>query len=143
MVCLPGNDHRALAVYSLDVGLLWMQRFDQPFQHESTSLAAESGRFAFSVIGTVYKTAHFEALSPDNAAGQWIRVFDTLNGHTLLTVEAKVIQADGRNYAMAPDGRRLAVIGTDAIEVYALPAQEPVPPVAQGDATRPLPPAPR
>jgi WD40 repeat protein len=125
IVCPPGSDQKALAVYSLDVGLLWMQHFDLPFAQQTTALAPESNRFAFSVISTAYKTAHFEPLSADNTTGQWIRVFDIPTGSVLTTVDGNSIQTDGHNYTLAPDGRRLAVIGTDAIEVYALPATIP------------------
>jgi hypothetical protein len=121
IVCPPGSDQKALAVYSLDIGLLWMEHFEQPFAQDNIVIAPDAGRFAMSVVSTLYKTSHFEPVNGDNSSGQWVRVYDTLTGAIRLTVEARPIQMDGRNYTLAPDGSRLAVLGSDAIDVYALP----------------------
>jgi len=120
IICPPNLQQKALAIYSLDVGLLWMQRFEQPFTGETQSLAPDAGRFALSVLSTLYKTSHFEAVNGDNTTGQWIRVYDTLSGAIVTTVEAVPIQQDGHNYALSPDGLRLALLGSDEINVFAL-----------------------
>jgi len=121
VVCPEGSDTKALAAYSMHSGLLWMEHFGQPVAHFMHTQSPEARRFVVSVVSTLYKTSHYEPLNEDNVTGQWLRVYDTLTGAIFLTMQVSPVQMDGRNYSLAPDGRSLAVLATDAIEVYAMP----------------------
>jgi hypothetical protein len=62
-----------------------------------------------------------ETISPELVSGQSIIVFQTESGRQILHVDATPVARAGQNFDLSPDGMSLAVIRTDAIEIYSLP----------------------
>jgi hypothetical protein len=52
-----------------------------------------------------------------------LRVYSAVNGRRLFSVQVSAPVASVGGYAMAPDGRELAVLTRDEIAIYALPQE--------------------
>lgn len=74
-------------------------------------------------------------LSTGDIKGQWVEVFDAIEGKLLLKAPASPILDAGGNVAFSPSGRRVAILNEGAIQVYELPG--PVSPGAPPQATHP------
>lgn len=59
-------------------------------------------------------------LSFEDVTGQLVEVFDTSTGKLLLTAQASPVLDGGGNLAISPSGRRVAVLGGGAIQIYQL-----------------------
>ena len=84
------------------------------------ALAPAAGRFAVSRINSIESEATF-ATAPDNTATQEVRVYQTQTGDLLLKVSCSPVYRTAENFDLSNDGRRVAVVRGDAIEVYGLP----------------------
>lgn len=110
--------------YTLDGKELWRYDFPEPDGLETLKLSDSGNRFALGRILTSYPLSPGQPLSPDLATAQDIRVYEGRSGKQVLRVQASPMQADGRNYALSPDGSRLAVVADGDIEVFNLPPTE-------------------
>jgi hypothetical protein len=71
--------------------------------------------------------AGFAPMDSDDVKGQVVRVLDAANGKLALEAPASPALDGGGNMAISPSGRRVAVLNAGAIEVFELPAPEPLP----------------
>ena len=78
--------------------------------------------------------AGFAPMDSDDVKGQVVRVLDAANGKLAFEAPASPALDGGGNMAISPLGRRVAVLNSGAIEVFELPAPEPLP-VAEGNQT--------
>lgn len=52
---------------------------------------------------------------------QEVQIFETASGNPVLSVKVSLPVVSGRNFSLSPDGRRLAVLQGDALELFDLP----------------------
>jgi hypothetical protein len=105
---------------------MWQQNLQESYIAPAFAFAPHAGRFALSRLLThssVVQTS--DILMPELVAGQAIVVYQTDTGRQLLRIEATPVARAGQNFSLSPDGLTLAVIKTNAIEVYALPQLTP------------------
>jgi len=105
---------------------MWQQTLPESYIAPTFAFAPRAGRFVMSRLLThssVVQTS--DILMPELVAGQTIVVYQTDSGRQILRVDAAPVSRAGQNFALAPDGMTLAVIRTDAVEVYALPTLTP------------------
>lgn len=100
---------------------MWEQNLMETYLAPTFSYAPAAGRFAFSRMLTHTSLITDETISQELVAGQNIVVYQTDTGSQLLRVNATPVARAGQNYTLSPSGTGLAVIRTDAIEIYALP----------------------
>jgi hypothetical protein len=100
---------------------MWEQSMQETYLAPSFSYATAAGRFAFSRMLTHTSLVTDETISPELVVGQSIIVYQTETGRQILHVDATPVARAGQNFALSPDGLSLAVIRTDALEIYSLP----------------------
>jgi hypothetical protein len=100
---------------------MWEQNMMETYLAPTFSYAPAAGRFALSRMITHTSLVTDDTISPELVAGQNIIVYQSTTGNQLLRVNAAPVARAGQNYALSPDGMSLAVIRTDAIEIYPLP----------------------
>jgi hypothetical protein len=68
-----------------------------------------------------------------NIVGQQIDLFDAASGKIRLEASAWPVRVYGQDYALSPDGQKLAVLKTDKVEIFDVqPAPTPSEPVSPG-----------
>ena len=100
---------------------MWEQNMLETYISPTFAFAPAAGRFAFSRVITHTSLVSDETIAPELVDSQSIIVYQTESGRQILQVKATPVARAGQNFALAPDGTRLAVIRTDAIEIYTLP----------------------
>ncbi|MHB1700015.1 MAG: hypothetical protein ACYCSN_07710 [Acidobacteriaceae bacterium] len=108
-------------VYTVDGKERWRYDFPDPDTFETVKLAEGGSRFALGRILTSIPLSPGQRFTPDLAVAQQITVYEARTGAQLFNVQASPIQADGLNYALSPDGGRLAVVADGAVEIFNLP----------------------
>jgi hypothetical protein len=110
-----------LTAYDFVKNELWGESLAQSPVPPTFVMAGEVGRFAMSRINSV-QSAEGYGLGPDDSATQEVRVYQTQTGDMLLKLSCTPVYRTAENFDLSADGRRLAVVRGDAIEVYPLPA---------------------
>jgi len=138
--CRGSADKIALAGFDLKGEEMWEQGLYESYVSPTFAFAPAAGRFA---LGRTIVSAPLDADAPLPGAavvGQEVRVYQTHDGRVLLKIDCSPVERAGQNFALSPDGLRLAVVRqtvvrhaatkTDdaytetstAVEVYPLPA---------------------
>jgi hypothetical protein len=128
-----------LAGFNMKGDEMWQQSFYDSHVAPTFAFAPRAGRFA---LGRTLVSADLdpEAAVPASAVtGQEVRVYQTYNGKQLLKIDCSPVERAGQNFALSPDGMRLAVVretmvshpatkdfaaytqNETAIEIYPLP----------------------
>jgi len=137
--CRGSPDRQDLAGFNLKGEEMWQQNFFDTHISPTFSFAPAAGRFALS------RTIVGGAIDPDfplvasQVTAQEVRVYQSYDGKQLFRTECSPVERAGQNFALSPDGLRLAVVHdamvrhaatkdseayTDratAVEVYTLP----------------------
>jgi hypothetical protein len=137
--CRGSEDKVDFAGFNLKGEQMWQQSLDANVS-PTFSLAPEAGRFA---LGRTIVTGDFDPEAPLTASvvtAQEVRVYQSYNGRVLFKIECTPVERAGQNFALSPDGLRLAVVrelpvrhpatkdtpaftaNETGVEVYALPA---------------------
>ncbi len=120
--CRGGEDRRLMGGFNLMAEAKWVFTTDDPPLWLSVDAAPAVGRFAMRNTLTNGSTPEqAERVGPD-VRGQEVRVFGDREGLELLRVTTSPVQKPGGNFALSPDGLRLAVLHDAQLEVYNLPA---------------------
>ena len=137
--CRGSNDRQEIAGFNLKGDEMWQQNFFESYVAPTFAFAPSAGRFA---LGRTIVTPGMDALAqlPSAAVtGQEVRVYQTYSGKLLFHIDCSPVERAGQNFALSPDGMRLAAIRQEmvkhpatkyseaytapatAVEVYALP----------------------
>ena len=136
-----GNEERLdLAAFNLKGDEMWQDNFTDIHVAPTFSFAPAAGRFALgrTIVNGVVDP---ESVSVGAVTGQDVRVYQSYNGKLLFRSDVSPVERAGQNFALSPDGLRVALVRetpvqhkatkdeeegyTDreaAVEVYALPA---------------------
>jgi hypothetical protein len=106
--CRGSQDAPEIAGFNLKGEQMWEQGLYEPFVAPGFAFAPAAGRF---VLERTVLTTSIEAestLPPSAVAGEEARVYQTETGKVLLKVNVSPVERTGANYALSPDGMRLA-----------------------------------
>ncbi len=144
--CGLGDGAQKLEMYGFDGHETWQEPFGETLQPVTFVTAPEAGRFVMSrLTASSSGLATPGGITGDDALlNQELRVYQTESGDLLLDVQCVPVARSPENFDLSPDGRTLAVLSNDAINLYTLPelndrdrkelaeAQTMTPPVSTG-----------
>jgi hypothetical protein len=138
--CRGSDGRQELGGFNLKGEEMWQTNFVDTQVDPSFSFAPAAGRFALGRLITADGTSSPAGfMAPSQVGAQEVRVFQSYDGQQLLRVECSPVERAGQNFAMSPDGMRVAVVRENAVrhaatkeyeayvevqtgvEVYALP----------------------
>jgi hypothetical protein len=137
--CRGSDDKQDFVGFNLKGDEMWQMNFTDTHVNPTFSFAPAAGRFALGrtlVSGPVMDSPALAS----HVTGQEVRVFQSYNGKQLFRIDLTPVERAGQNFALAPDGMRLAVVRETlvhhpatndygaytqreaGVEVYALPS---------------------
>jgi hypothetical protein len=119
--CRGGEDRRLMGGFNLMAEAKWVFTTDDPPIWMAMDSAPAVGRFAVRNTLTNVPMDEADARFGDDIRNQEVRVFGDRDGNELLRVTASPTQRPGGNFALSPDGLRLAVLHDTQLEIYDLP----------------------
>lgn len=120
---LSGNDY-IVSAFTVTGNHLWKQHWSECRYTPVITVSEDGSRFAASTIAIapVATPAQGDGEEPhDEPLEQRIQVFDTAGGNSVLSVKAERAVLDGKISSLSPDGRQLAVISENKLNLYSLP----------------------
>lgn len=107
--CRGGDDRPEIAGFNIKGEQMWEQGLYESFVSPEFAFAPAAGRFALErtiVSGDLGPDASVPAAA---VIGEEVRVYQTETGKILLKVNCSPVERAGENFALSPDGMRLAV----------------------------------
>jgi hypothetical protein len=89
--------------------------------------AADGARIARETLMVSHGVNTFAPLGTDDIKGQDVQVFDAATGKVALRAQASPVFDVGGNVALSPSGRRVAIIMSEGLQIFDLPAAPPLP----------------
>jgi hypothetical protein len=89
--------------------------------------AADGARIARETLMVSHGVNAFAPLGTDDIKGQDVQVFDAATGKVALRAQASPVFDVGGNVALSPSGRRVAIIMSEGLQIFDLPAAPPLP----------------
>lgn len=123
--CHGGDLPHVLGGFNMSGDEMWEQNLYGDYVAMSMVYAPASGRFAMGRILGEGSTDLTQAIAGPSFTGQDVMVYQMESGKQLLHIDCSPIVRAGQNFALSPDGMKLAVVRKDAIEIYALPPLSP------------------
>lgn len=118
-----GKDHIAVGV-SFEGKHLWEHRWSGRRIWPSFAVSQDGSHFAYETMVMNREIGVLAAADAESVIGQLVEVFDSATGRLELVAPANPILDSGQNFAFTADGRRLAVLHNNAIEIFDLPAAD-------------------
>ena len=119
--CTRDSDDQLEQVFSLDGRTLWQQRWGSRYVWPTIEVAENGSRFAYASIELAHPIGTLDPVDGTMMVRQLVGVYDTATGTLRLVRVATPMLTAGGNYALSPDGSRVAVLSDGVIEVYDLP----------------------
>lgn len=119
--CRGSDQQPMLASFGFDGHENWEEPFGESLQPPTLALSPESGRFALSRLVASSTGAPINGMGNDDPISQEIRVYQTESGDMLLRVQCAPAVRSAENFDLAPDGKTLAVLGPETLDIYRLP----------------------
>ena len=123
--CGPDSPDLYLDAWTIDGKKLWQGRRSGLTTWPTYSSALNGSRFAVSLLRVDQPISTPDSLTDGQVRGQIVQVFDTQTGALLLSTDVSPVLSAGQNFALSPDGKRIAVLRDGAIDVYGIPDQLP------------------
>lgn len=141
--CMPQvkfvSDSQLLATACADMGSdalvamntrgdkLWIDLVPDRQVWPVVTVAPNGQRIARETLYVSHSISAFAPLGNDDIKGQWLQVLDSATGHVAFESPVTPILDAGGNVALAPSGRRVAVLIGNTIQVFELPPAPPLP----------------
>ena len=119
--CRGGEDRRLLGGFNLLAEAKWVFTLDDPPLWLAVETAPANGRFAVRSTLTTGAAQESDRLEQSEIRGEEVRVYGSREGEELLRVICSPAQRPGGNFALSPDGLKLAVLAETNLQVYNLP----------------------
>ncbi len=119
--CRGGDDQRLMGGFNLLAEAKWVFTIDDAPLWLSVESAPETGRFAVRNTLTTIPAQEGDQLNRDQIRGQEVRVYGSRVGDELIRVLCSPAQRPDGNFALSPDGMKLAVLRGMQLEIYHLP----------------------
>jgi hypothetical protein len=113
--CMGAPDKVDLAGFNMKGEEMWQQNFYNSHVLPTFAFAPEAGRFA---LGRTLVDGEFDAdmeLPPAAVLGQEVRVYQNYNGRQIFHIDLTPVQKAGQNFALSPDGLRVAVVRESSV----------------------------
>ena len=123
--CRGGDDRRLLGGFNLLAEAKWVFTLDDPPLWLAVDTAPANGRFAVRSTLTTSPAQDTDRLDHDEIRGEEVRVYGSREGEELLRVVCSPAQRPGGNFALSPDGLKLAVLAETNLQIYNLPPISP------------------
>jgi len=124
--CGPGGDPHLVAM-----GTNGRRLWEDPASNSSVwpllVMAPDGSRLARETLVATHSVNSSAPLGTDDIKGQAVEVLDAASGKVALRAEASPIFDAGGNVAISPSGKRVAIVGSGAIQVFELPPPPPLP----------------
>lgn len=124
--CGPGGDARLVAM-GTNGHRLWEGPASGRLVWPLLVMAADGSRLARETLVATHAVNASAPLGTEDIKGQAVEVIDAASGKVALRAEASPVLDAGGNVAISPSGRRVAVLGAGAIQIFELPAPPPLP----------------
>ena len=123
ITCKGSDDSKLLSAYGFDGQLNWQQALGgEALQPPTFVSAPEAGRFAMSRLLASSNSSSVGSMRLDDGTlSQNIRVIATVSGDPLLSIPCVPAARTPENFDLSSDGRTLAVLAADTIDLYTLP----------------------
>ena len=122
--CSSKTDDYSVSVFTITGHPLWRDRWKQMQYVPTVERSEDGGRIALS---TVLPSATNSAPSPDSyedpgwpSVEQNVRVLETASGALVASIKASTVVLRNTNYALSPDGTRLALLDGTHLNIYDL-----------------------
>jgi hypothetical protein len=125
--CPPKRAEHYVAAYSLEGQKLWDGRWPGSYLWPEFRVSPNGATIAVSWLAVSSGAPELGGIDDSDVQAQVLSVLDSRTGSLRLGLRLDPIMSAGGNFALSPDGSRLAVLNRGAIEIYDLPAG----PVAQ------------
>ncbi len=119
--CLPFSPDHLVDAFDLEGHKLWEQVWQSRFTWGTYAYSASGNRFAYGSIEVDHSLSALDPVDESSILGEPVGVFDVKTGKTDTVLDATPILTAGENFALSPDGDKLAILRGGAIEVYDLP----------------------
>jgi VWFA-related protein len=135
--CPTRNCDYSVTAFTLNGRRLWQQHWPRYRVFPSITRNSDSSRFVVSSLRMAADPAAISAIQADQENAlqpeisqldvfqQDLQVIETASGTPLLTLTVSPAMMSARNYAISPDGRRLAVLQNEDLQVFDLPQSSP------------------
>ena len=123
--CRGGEDRRLMGGFNLLADAKWVFTLDDAPLWLSVETAPEVGRFAVRNTVTGVAAQEADQLEHGEIRMQEVRVYSDRDGEELIRVDCTPTQRPGGNFALSPDGLRLAILRGGQLEIYLLPPVSP------------------
>jgi hypothetical protein len=127
---------RDLVAMTTDGQILWEDSNSDVPVWPLLVMSPDGSRLARESLSVTHPIDASSPLGAEDIKGQMVEVFDAATGKRALTATANPVLDAGGNVAISPSGRRVAVIGAGAIQVFELPLAPPLPPAAGNHPAR-------
>jgi hypothetical protein len=107
---------------------IWTGRWRADFAWPTMAASVGGSDFAIAWIAVGRPVSFFDSFTDTEVRGQFVDVLDAKTGGLRLALMVQPIASAGQNYALSPDGNRLAVLNKGMLEVYDVPPAPPPPP---------------
>ena len=108
--CRGSDDKQDLAGFNLKGEEMWQQNFTDTHVSPTFSFAPAAGRFALGRT-VVSNAIDFDSPLPASlVTAQEVRVYQSHNGREVFRIDLTPVERAGQNFALSPDGMRLAVV---------------------------------
>lgn len=128
--CPARSSDRQADAMALGGKKLWTGRWRSNFAWPTWAASVGGSDIAIAWLGISRSVATYDSFTDEEVQGQVIDVLDSKTGGLRLAVTVRPVASAGGNYALSPDGNRLAVLNRGMLEVYDVPAAPAPPPNA-------------
>ena len=116
--CLPYSSDHLVDAFDLHGHKLWEQVWQSRFTWPTIAYSAAGNRFALGSIEVNHSLATLDPIDDASILGQPVGVFTIQTGKLDTVLDANPILTAGENFALSPDGDKLAILRNGAIEIY-------------------------
>lgn len=119
--CDPEEGWKLTAISS-DCKTLWHARLGNNEMSSQMIASSNGSRMIWETLLLRHAAERYKRMiGAKDLLGQMVKVFDSTTGKVLLTAPVKPIFDGGGNVAISPSGKRVAILGRGAIQVFDLP----------------------
>lgn len=116
-----GAGGRRLVALGMDGRRLWEDLSSPQAIWPLLVMAPDGSRLVRETLAVNHPISAYAPIDSEDIKGQLVRVLNAANGKVALEATAKPALDAGGNVAIAPSGRRVAVLNSGAIEIFDLP----------------------
>jgi hypothetical protein len=120
--CPSSNGGNGVMALTLEGKPLWTIGTDRNLAVPRLTSSTDGGAVALSRLRLAAPAdMRLPTIKEDNILGQQIDLFDAASGKIRLEASASPARVYGQDYALSPDGQKLAVLKTDKVEIFDVP----------------------